>query len=63
MGGRKHNKKRETKDTIQGNWAMAVVGGGDAVGKKHNNQIESMTAAVETVGAIRTVERQGRRGR
>jgi hypothetical protein len=29
---------------------MAVVGGGDAVGKKRNNQIEARTVVVGTVG-------------
>jgi hypothetical protein len=40
-----------TKDTIQCNQAMALVGGGDAVGGKRNNQIEATTAVVGTVGA------------
>jgi hypothetical protein len=39
------------KDTIQGNQVMVVVGGGDAAGRKHNNQIEATTAVVGTVGA------------
>jgi hypothetical protein len=30
---------------------MAGVGGGDAAGKKRNNQIEATTAVVGTVGA------------
>ncbi len=50
-GGGKHNKKRGKKDTIQGDWAMAVVGGGDKAGEKCNNQIEAMMAVVGTVGA------------
>ncbi len=33
-GGGLHNEERGGKDMIQGNWAMAVVGWGDAVGKK-----------------------------
>ncbi len=37
---------------IQGNWAMVVVGGGDAAGKKRNNQIEPTTAVVGTVGVV-----------
>ncbi len=45
-------KKRGTKDTIQGNRAMLVVGGGDAAGEKGNNQIEPMLAVVETVGVV-----------
>ncbi len=49
-GGRQHKQKRQTKDTIQGNHAMAVVGGGDAAGEKHNKKIEAMTAVVGTVG-------------
>jgi hypothetical protein len=48
-GGRQHNEKRGTKDTIQGNRAMVMVGGGDAVGGKPNNQIEAMTAVIGTV--------------
>ncbi len=35
---------------IQGNWTMAVVGGGDAAGGKCNNQIKPTTAVVGTVG-------------
>jgi hypothetical protein len=45
-------KKRGTKEMIQGNWAMVVVGGGDAAGKKRNNQIEPTTAVVGTVGVV-----------
>jgi hypothetical protein len=49
-GGGQHNKKRGTKDTKQGNWAMVVMGGGDAVEKKIKNQIEAKIAVVGTVG-------------
>jgi hypothetical protein len=49
-GDGQHNKKRGMKDTIQGDWAMAVVGRGDTAGGKCNNQIESTTAVVRTVG-------------
>ncbi len=45
-GGRQHRPK----DTIQGDLAMAVMGGGDVAGEKHNNQIEATTAVVGTVG-------------
>ncbi len=50
MGGRQHNKKREVKNTIQGNRAMVVVGGGASAGGKCNNQIEAMRAVVGTAG-------------
>jgi hypothetical protein len=43
-------EKRGAKDTIQGNRAMAVVGGGDVAGEKCINQIEPTTAVVGTVG-------------
>jgi hypothetical protein len=49
--GGQHNEKRGMKDTIQGDWAMAVIGGGDVAGEKRNNQIEATTAVVGTVGA------------
>jgi hypothetical protein len=48
-GGGQCNKKRGTKDTRQGNRAMAVVGRGDMAGKKRNNQIEATMAVVGTV--------------
>jgi hypothetical protein len=35
---------------MQGNQAMAVVGKGEAVGEKHNNQIEAMTAEIGDSG-------------
>ncbi len=38
------------KDTIQGDRAMVVVGGGDAAGEKCYNQIEATTVVVGTVG-------------
>jgi hypothetical protein len=50
-GGGCHSKKRGTKDTIKGNWAIRVVGGGDAAWGKCNNQIEATMAVVGTVGA------------
>jgi hypothetical protein len=51
LGGGQHNKKRGTKDTTQGNRAMAVVGGGDAAGEKQGNQNEAMTTVFGMVGA------------
>jgi hypothetical protein len=48
-GGGQHNEKRGTKGMIQGNQAMAVVGGGDVVGGKRNIQIEATTVVVGTV--------------
>ncbi len=44
-----------TKDTIQGNRAMVVVGGGDTAGEKRSNQIEATTAVVGTVGTAMDV--------
>jgi hypothetical protein len=52
LGGRQHHKKRGAKDMIQCDWAMVVEGGGDVVGKKHNNQSQATTAVVGTVGAV-----------
>jgi hypothetical protein len=51
-GSRQHNRIRGTKDMIQGNRAMAVVGRGYAAGGKHNNQIKATMAVVETVGVV-----------
>ncbi len=39
------------EDTIQGDRATRVVGGGDAAEGKFNNHIEATTAVVRTVGA------------
>jgi hypothetical protein len=52
LGGRQRNEKRGAKYTRQGNQAMAVVGGGDAAGKKCNNQIEATTVVVGTVCTV-----------
>ncbi len=41
-------EKRGTKDTIQGNWGMAVMGGGDAAGGKRNNQLPPLGANIAT---------------
>jgi hypothetical protein len=42
---------------IQGDRAMAVVGGGDTAGGERNNQIEATTVLVGTVGTAWTVGR------